>query len=79
MFLSHLGVTYLPTLLLMNPLLVLVLSMFYSTYTGRLAHERLMIAAVLLPVPLIVLLRLVILLGVSWVYFFLYTLPVRRS
>ena len=31
-----------------------------------------MIATVLLPVPLIVLLRLVILLGVSWVYFFLY-------
>ena len=56
----------------MNPLLVLVLSMFYSTYTDRLAHDRLMIAAVLLPVPLIVLLRLVILLGVSWVYFFLY-------
>src|SRR5262245_247262 len=72
MFLSHLGVEYLPTLLLVNPLLVLVLSMFYSTYTDRLAHDRLMIAAVLLPVPLIVLLRLLILLGMSWVYFFLY-------
>ena len=31
-----------------------------------------MIATALLPVPLIVLLRLVILLRVSWVYFFLY-------
>ena len=72
MFLSHLGVEYLPTLLLANPLLVLVLSMFYSAYADRLAHDRLMIATVLLPVPLIVLLRLVILLQVSWVYFFLY-------
>ena len=72
MFLSHLGVEYLPTLLLVNPLLVLVLSMFYSAYADRLAHDRLMIATVLLPVPFIVLLRLVILLQVSWVYFFLY-------
>src|SRR4030095_10046115 len=72
MFLSHLGVEYLPTLLLVNPLLVLILSMFYSAYTDRLAPDRLIIAIVLLPAPLIVLLRLVILLEVSWAYFFLY-------
>ena len=72
MFLSHLGVEYLPTLLLANPLLVLVLSMLYSTYAERLAHDRRMIATVLLPVPLIILLRLAILLHVPWVYFLLY-------
>jgi ATP/ADP translocase len=73
LFLSHLGVEYLPTLLLANPLLVLVLSMVYSAYADRLARDRLMIAAVVLPVPLIVLLRLVMLLHIPWVYFLLYT------
>ena len=73
LFLSHLGVEYLPTLLLANPLLVLVLSMVYSVYADRLARDRLMIAAVVLPVPLIVLLRLVMLLHIPWVYFLLYT------
>src|SRR5215510_2321494 len=73
MFLSRLGVEYLPTLLLTNPLLVLGLSMLYSVYAERIAHDRLMIATVLLPVPLIVLLRLVILLDMPWVYFLLYT------
>src|SRR2546428_944756 len=72
LFLSHLGVEYLPTLLLANPLLVLVFSIVYSAYAERLARDRLMITAVLLPVPLIVLLRLVILLHMPWVYFLLY-------
>src|SRR5499426_111071 len=72
MFLSRLGVEYLPTLLLTNPLLVLGLSMVYSAYADRLTHDRLMIATVLLPVPLIVLLRLMILLHLPWVYFLLY-------
>jgi HEAT repeat protein len=72
LFLSHLGVEYLPTLLLANPLLVLVFSIVYSAYTERLARDRLMIATVLFPVPLIVLLRLVILLHMPWVYFLLY-------
>ena len=60
------------TLLLANPLLVLVLSMVYSAYAERLARDRLMIATVLLPVPFIVMLRLVILLHLPWVYFLLY-------
>ena len=72
MFLSYLGVEYLPTLLLANPLLVLVLSIMYSAYADRLARDRLMIATVLLPVPLIILLRLAILLHMPWVYFCLY-------
>src|SRR5262249_34404609 len=72
LFLSHLGVEYLPTLLLANPLLVLVLSMMYSAYAERLARDRLMLTTVLLPVPCIVLLRLVLLLHMPWVYFLLY-------
>jgi ATP/ADP translocase len=72
LFLSHLGVEYLPTLLLANPLLVLVLSMVYSVYAARLTRDRLMIATVVLPVPLIVLLRLLLLLHMPWVYFLLY-------
>src|SRR5882672_6794519 len=43
LFLSHLGVEYLPTLLLANPLLVLVLSIVYSAYADRLTRDRLMI------------------------------------
>lgn len=73
MFLSRLGVEYLPALLLTNPLLMLGLSMLYSAYAERIANDRLLIATVLLPVPLIVLLRLVIPLDVPWVYFLLYT------
>jgi HEAT repeat protein len=72
LFLSHLGVEYLPTLLLANPLLVLVLSIGYSVYADRLARDRLMIATVLLPLPCIILLRLAILLHIPWVYFLLY-------
>jgi CRP/FNR family cyclic AMP-dependent transcriptional regulator len=72
MFLSYLGVEYLPTLLLANPLLILVLSIAYSAYADRLARDRLMIATILLPIPLIVLLRLAILLHMPWVYFGLY-------
>ena len=71
-FLSNLGIEYLPTLLLANPLLVLVLSIVYSAYANRLTRDRLMSATVLLPLPLIVLLRLVILLHMPWVYFLLY-------
>src|SRR5262245_50070498 len=72
LFLSHLGVEYLPSLLLVNPLLVLVLSIVYSAYADRLVRDRLMLAAVLLPVPCIIVLRLVILLNMPWVYFLLY-------
>src|SRR5215475_13651167 len=72
LFLSRLGVEYLPSLLLVNPLLVLVLSIVYSAYAERLVRDRLMLAAVLLPVPCIIVLRLVILLNMPWVYFLLY-------
>ena len=73
MFLIHFGVDYLPYLLLANPLLVLVTSMVYGAYADRIPDDRLMIYTTLLPVPLIVLMRVLMFGEVHWVYFVLYT------
>ncbi len=73
MFLIRFGVEYLPYLLLANPVLVLVTSAIYGAYADRIPDDRLMIYTSLLPVPLIILLRLLMLVGISWVYFVLYT------
>src|SRR5438094_8041264 len=73
MFLIHFGVDYLPYLLLANPILVLVTSTMYGAYADRIPDNRLMIYTSLLPVPLIVLMRLLMLGGIHWVYFVLYT------
>ncbi len=73
MFLIHFGVDYLPYLLLVNPVLVLVSSAIYGVYADRIPDDRLMIYTALLPVPLIVLMRLLMLVGLHWVYFVLYT------
>ena len=73
MFLIHFGVDYLPYLLLANPLLVLVTSMVYGVYADRIPDDRLMIYTALLPVPLIVLMRVLMLGEMHWVYFVLYT------
>src|SRR3989475_3077938 len=73
MFLIHFGVDYLPYLLLVNPVLVLVSSAIYGAYAERIPDDRLMIYTALLPVPLIVLMRLLMLGDVHWVYFVLYT------
>ena len=73
MFLIHFGVDYLPYLLLANPLLVLVTSAVYGAYADRIPDDRLMIYTALLPVPLIVLMRVLMLGEVHWVYFVLYT------
>ena len=74
MFLIHFGVDYLPYLLLANPILVLVTSTIYGAYADRIPDDRLMIYTSLLPVPLIVLMRILMFGGMHWVYFVLYTL-----
>src|SRR5215471_6452055 len=61
MFLIHFGVDYLPYLLLVNPILVLVTSTIYGAYADRIPDDRLMIYTALLPVPLIILMRLLML------------------
>src|SRR5712691_6038121 len=73
MFLIHFGVDYLPYLLLANPLLVLVTSMIYGAYADRIPDDRLMMYTALLPVPLIVLMRVLMVWAMHWVYFVLYT------
>jgi len=72
MFLIHFGVDYLPYVLLANPLLALVTSTMYTAYADRIPDDRLMMYTSLLPVPLIVLMRLLIFGGIHWVYFVLY-------
>jgi HEAT repeat protein len=73
MFLIHFGVNYLPYALLANPILALVTSTIYTAYADRIPDDRLMIYTSLLPVPLIVLMRLLMFGGIDWVYFALYT------
>jgi CRP-like cAMP-binding protein/HEAT repeat protein len=73
MFLIHFGVEYLPYVLLANPILVLVTSTIYSAYADRVPDNRLMMYTSLLPVPLIVLMRVLMFGGMHWVYFVLYT------
>ena len=73
MFLIHFGVEYLPYVLLVNPILVLVTSTIYVACADRIPDDRLMMYTSLLPVPLIVLMRLLMFGGIHWVYFVLYT------
>ena len=73
LFLTRLGVHYLPTLLLINPLLVLVASAIYGAFADRIPNDRLLIYTTLLPVPLILLLYLLMIFDATWVYFVLYT------
>lgn len=73
LFLVHFGVDYLPYLLLANPLLVLLASAIYGAYAGSMADDRLLIYTSILPVPLILLMRLLMIGGMDWVYFLLYT------
>src|SRR5262252_10833077 len=73
MFLIHFGVDYLPYVLLVNPMLVLVTSTMYVACADRIPDDRLMMYTSLLPVPLIVLMRLLMFGGLDWVYFVLYT------
>src|SRR4029434_5921024 len=73
MFLIHFGVDYLPYALLAYPILALVTSTIYSAYADRIPDDRLMIYTALLPVPLIVLMRVLMFGAMHWVYFVLYT------
>jgi HEAT repeat protein len=72
LFLTRFGVKFLPYLQLVNPFLVLIATTIYGVFASRLSNDRLMMYTALLPVPLIVLMRLLILLDMSWVYFMLF-------
>lgn len=72
LFLTRFGVKFLPYLQLANPFLVLVATTVYGAFASRISNERLMMYTALIPIPLIVLMRLLILLDQSWVYFLLF-------
>lgn len=73
LFLTNLGIQYLPSLLLVNPVLVLMASAVYSIFADRTPDARLLVYTALLPVPLILVMFLLSALEANWVYFLLYT------
>ncbi len=79
LFLTRLGVHYLPMLLLMNPLLVLVASAVYGAFADQISNERLFIYTALLPIPLILVIRLLMALDATWVFFLLYTFVLAHA
>ncbi len=72
LFLTRVGVRYYPYLLLVSPFLVLAASVVYGTYASRISSGRMMISMALIPVPLILILRFLIVLDMRWVYFALF-------
>ena len=72
LFLTRLGVAFLPYLQLVNPLLVFVATTVYGVFSTRLSHGRLLIYTALIPIPLIVLARVLIDFDLQAVYFALF-------
>ena len=72
LFLTRVGVKYYPYLLLVSPFLVLAASVVYGTYASRISSGRMMVSMALIPVPLILILRFLIVLDMRWVYFALF-------
>ena len=73
LFLTRFGVGYLPYVQLINPLLVLVATTLYGIFAGRISNDRMMIYTGLMPIPLILLMRFLMVLNIDWVYFILFT------
>src|SRR5215471_6689682 len=72
LFLTRFGVEFLPYLLLVNPTIILAASAVYGIYAERISNDRMLVYTALLPLPLIILIRVLILLEANWVYFLLY-------
>ncbi|GIX49035.1 MAG: hypothetical protein KatS3mg131_3246 [Candidatus Tectimicrobiota bacterium] len=79
LFLTRIGVAFLPYLLLANPLLILAFSTLYGLFADRLPNDRLLAYTALAPVPLILGLRLLIPLEAAGVYFALYALALSYA
>lgn len=73
LFLTRFGVGYLPYVQLINPLLVLFSTTLYGIFAGRISNDRMMVYTGLVPIPLILLMRFLMVLNIDWVYFFLFT------
>lgn len=72
MFLTRFGVQYLPYLQLVNPLLVLVAAMIYGAFASRIPNDRLLVYTALIPIPLILCMRFLIVFDLNWTYFLLF-------
>lgn len=79
LFLAHFGVGFLPYLLLANPVMIVVASTVYGAYADRIPDNRLLIYTALFPLPLILGMRGLIFLNMTWVYFFLYAVALAYS
>jgi HEAT repeat protein len=73
LFLTRFGVDFLPYVLLVNPALVLVSTTIYGTFASRVSNDRMMIYTALVPIPIILVMRLLITFDMSWTYFLLFT------
>ena len=74
LFLTRFGVEFLPYLMLVNPVLIVAASVLYGIYAEWVSNDRMLVYTAVLPLPIIVLMRVLILLEANWVYFLLYTL-----
>ncbi len=72
LFLTRFGVEYYPYLQLITPFLVLFSTTIYGAYSGSIASDRLMIYTAMIPLPLIVVMRILVSFEFSWVYFALF-------
>lgn len=72
LFLTRFGVEYLPYVQLVNPALVLVSTTIYGTFASRISNDRMMVYTALIPVPIILVMRLLIMFDMSWTYFLLF-------
>ncbi len=72
LFLTRFGVEYYPYLQLVNPFLVLVATTVYGAYAGSVSSDRLLIYTAMIPLPLIIVMRVLVSFEFSWVYFALF-------
>ena len=72
LFLTRFGVEFYPYLQLSNPFLVLFATTFYGAYASRVSSDRMMCYTAIVPIPLIIILRFLMGLELSWVYFILF-------
>lgn len=72
LFLTRFGVEALPYLQLVNPFLVMFATTIYGGYASRISNDRLMMYTALVPIPIILLMRFLMIVDMNWVYFALF-------
>lgn len=72
LFLTTFGVEFLPYVQLANPILVLVSTTLYGAFASRISNDNMMIYTALLPIPIILLMRFLMVFDLLGVYFVLF-------